>query len=248
MNLTVLGCAGTFPSASSGCSSYLLEHDGFRVMIDCGSGAVSALQRHGDLLDVDAVVLSHLHADHCLDLVAYAYARCYHPTRRPGALPVYAPRGAAERIARATESGRSAWLESIYEWRLLREGTFEVGPLRFEARRVAHPVECYGLRATAAGRTLAYSADTGPCEALVRTARGADLFLCEASFVETQENPPALHLTGRQAAQAAGAADVGSLLLTHLVAWYGEAQVLGEATNAYSGDLRLARSGLTYPV
>ena len=79
MRLTVLGCAGTFPGPLSGCSSYLVEQDGFRLLLDAGNGAVSALQRAADLLAVDAVLLSHLHADHCLDLVAYSYARRYHP-------------------------------------------------------------------------------------------------------------------------------------------------------------------------
>lgn len=248
MNLTVLGCAGTFPGPSSGCSAYLLEYDGFRMMIDCGYGAIGALQRHGGLLDLDAVVLSHLHADHCIDLVGYAYARCYHPTERPAPLPVYGPGGTSDRIAAAIESPRPPWLDAVYEWRDITAGSFSVGPFEIEARLMAHPIECYGLRVSAGGRTLAYSADTGPCDALVATARGADLFLCEASFVETMDNPPDVHLTGLQAGEAATIAETPSLLLTHLVSWHDEAQVLAEAKESFTGELRLARSGLTYPV
>ncbi len=100
MRLTVLGCAGTFPGPRSGCSSYLVEHDGFRLLLDAGNGAVGALQRHGGLLDLDAVLLSHLHADHCVDLVAYAYARIYPPAGPPPPLPVYGPGGTEERLVR----------------------------------------------------------------------------------------------------------------------------------------------------
>jgi ribonuclease BN (tRNA processing enzyme) len=248
VNLTILGCAGTFPGPGSGCSAYLVEHDGFRMMIDCGYGAVGALQRHGGLLDLDAVVLSHLHADHCIDLVGYAYARSYHPTESPPPLPVYGPPGTSDRIAAAIESIRPPWLDEVYHWREIVGEPFTVGPFAIEPRQMAHPIECYGLRITAGGRTLAYSADTGPCEALLETARDADLFLCEASFVETMDNPRDVHLTGLQAGQAATDAAVSSLLLTHLVAWHDEAQVLAEAKETFAGELRLARSGLTYPV
>ncbi|HVV30253.1 MAG TPA: MBL fold metallo-hydrolase [Mycobacteriales bacterium] len=248
MKLTVLGCAGTFPGAASGCSSYLLEHDGFRLMVDCGYGAVGALQRHGDLLDLDAVLLSHLHADHCVDLVGYAYARFYHPTAHPLPLPVWGPRGTEARIQKAMESSRTPWLNQVYDWRELTAGDHQIGPFHITAQQVAHPVECYGLRIEAGGRTLTYSADTGPCDVLVELARDADLFLCEASFVEHQDNPVGVHLTGAQAGRAAVDAGARSLLLTHLVAWHDEAVVLGEAKDVYPGELRLARCGVTYPV
>lgn len=252
MKLTVLGCAGTFPGPDSGCSSYLIEHDGFRLMLDCGYGAVGALQRHGGLLDLDAVVLSHLHADHCIDLVGYGYARHYHPRGMPPALPVYGPRGTAARIRAALGGGSLDWLDSVYDWRLLGAGSLEIGPYTLTAVRMAHPVECYGLRLEAGGACLAYSADTGPCAALTELARGADLFLCEASYHDGGDHPPALHLTGREAGLHATAAGVGTLLLTHLVSWddraNGEAGTLAEAAAAFAGDVALARAGISYPV
>ena len=247
MKLTVLGCAGTFPGANSGCSSYLVEHDGFRVMFDCGNGATSALQRHGGLLDLDAVVLSHLHADHCIDLLAYGYARYYRPAGPAPKLPVWGPRDARHRLGRAADSGPE-WLDKVYDWNTFAEGTFDIGPFSFGARLMAHPIECYGLRITAGDRTLAYSADTGPCDALVRIASECDLFLCEASFIEAQDNPADVHMTGRQAGQAATDAGVSSLLLTHLVAWHDENVVLAEARGSCAGDLQLARADASYPV
>ena len=87
MQLTVLGCAGTFPGPSSPCSGYLVEHDGYRLILDLGAGALGNLQRHCDLREIDAVYITHLHADHCIDLVAYFYARRYHPQGMPPILP-----------------------------------------------------------------------------------------------------------------------------------------------------------------
>lgn len=246
MKLTVLGCAGTFPTAESGCSSYVLEQDGFRLLIDCGWGAVSALQRHGWLYDLDAVLVSHLHADHCLDLAAFAYARNYHPTLSLPPLPVFGPQGTDGRIASALESRRPEWLDRVYDWHVYEGGPFEIGPYALHGRQTAHPIECYALRVSADGRTFAYSADSGPCQALIDTANGADLFACEASFVETVVNPPDVHMTGRQAGAVAVSAGAGTLLLTHLVAWNDEAQVLDEAAQSYDGALRIARPGAAY--
>jgi len=246
VKLTILGCAGTFPGATSGCSSYLVEHDGYRVMIDCGNGATGALQRYGGLLDLDAVVLSHLHPDHCIDLIAYAYARFYHPKGRPGPLPVWGPADTRRRLASVGDKADGDWLDQVYDWKSYGQERFEVGPFAVEARRTAHPIECYALRVGAGGKTLAYSADTGPCDSLVQTAAGSDLFLCEASFVETDSNPPAVHLTGRQAGQAATDAGVSSLVLTHLVSWHDENVVLAEAKETFAGDIELARSGAVY--
>lgn len=246
MKLTVLGCAGTFPGANSGCSSYLVEHDGYRVMVDCGNGATGALQRHGGLLDLDAVVISHLHPDHCIDLLAYAYARFYRPAGPPDRLPVWGPADIRNRLLRAADSDDTGWLDRVYGWQVYGAGRFEVGPLQLDARLMDHPIECYGLRIDGGGKTLAYSADTGPCDALVETATDVDLFLCEASFTEEKQNPAGVHLTGRQAGLAASAADAKSLLLTHLVAWNDENVVLGEAKEAFAGDIALARTDETY--
>jgi ribonuclease BN (tRNA processing enzyme) len=225
-----------------------VEQAGFRLMLDCGYGAVGALQRHGGLLDLDAAVITHLHADHCIDLVGYAYARQYHPTESPPRLAVYGPAGTRDRICLAVDSGRADWLDDVYDWRHLGGQPIRVGPFTITPWRTAHPIECYALRVEAGGRTLAYSADTGPCAALVEVARDADAFLCEASFVETQHNPPGIHLTGLQAGRAASDAGARQLLLTHLVPWHDEAQVLAEAKDGFAGPLALARDGVTYPV
>lgn len=115
--------------------------------------------------------------------------------------------------------------------------------------RVNHPVETYGVRLEHGGRVLAYSADTAPCEALDRLAFGADMFLCEASYLDGMQNPPDLHLTGREAGEAATKAGVGRLLLTHLVpAWGSEALTYDAAVSAYAGPVEIVRPGARYDV
>ncbi|AEV82066.1 beta-lactamase [Actinoplanes sp. SE50] len=246
MRLTVLGCAGSFPGPESACSAYLVEAEGFRLLIDFGSGALSALQRYSDMRAIDAILLTHLHCDHMLDACTYVVVRRYDPAGPLPALPVYAPLGAAERIA-AAYSADGEPVDDVYTFYGLQPGTFPIGPLTVTVDRVNHPVETYGVRIEHNGRVLAYSSDTAPCEALLRLAAGADLFLCEASYMDGVENPPDLHLTGGEAGEAATKADVARLLLTHLVpAWASEATIVEAAGAAYAGPVEVVRPGARY--
>ena len=249
MKLTIVGCAGTFPGPDSGCSSYLVEHDGFHLLVDAGNGSTGALQRSIGLLDLDAVMISHMHGDHFLDLVTYTYARRYHPDGQPPCLPVHGPSDVADHVASAFGRPVQDLLASVYEFHPA-EGNdrLEVGPFTIDRMRVNHPVETYAMRITAGGRTLAYSADSGVCDDLVKLARGADAFLCEASYLDGDDNPPDIHLTGREAGEHATRAEVGRLLLTHLVPWGDQARTLGEATAAFAGDVSVARTCAVYDV
>jgi ribonuclease BN (tRNA processing enzyme) len=246
MRLTVLGCAGSFPGPESACSAYLVEAEGFRLLIDFGSGSLTALQRYAGLHAVDAIMLTHLHCDHMLDACAYVVVRRYAPDGPLPALPVYAPAGAAERIS-AAYSADSEPVDDVYTFYGLQPGTFPIGPFAVTVDRVNHPIETYGVRLEHGGRVLTYSSDTAPCEALLRLAQGADLFLCEASYLDGADNPPDLHLTGGEAGEAATKADVGKLLLTHLVpAWGSEASTVEAAAAAYAGPVEIVRPGARY--
>ncbi|MBK5305772.1 MAG: MBL fold metallo-hydrolase [Frankiaceae bacterium] len=247
MQLTVLGCAGTFPGPDSPCSSYLVEHDGFRLVVDMGGGSLGQLQRHIGLLDIDAVYISHLHADHCIDLVAYSYARRYHPDGLPPRLPVYGPQGTCGRICGAFDSPPMDDLLDVFDFHEVPVGTMTIGPFEVTSALTNHPVECHGLRITAGGRSLAYSADTGRSDALVELARDADLFLCEASW-EHGDQPEGVHLSGREAGEHATRAGARSLLLTHLVAWCDAEAIRAEAKAAYDGELDVAQCGRTYDI
>ncbi|MEU8567977.1 MBL fold metallo-hydrolase [Streptomyces pathocidini] len=248
MKLTVVGCSGSFPSADSACSSYLVEADGFRLLIDLGNGALGELQRHCGLYDLDAIVLSHLHADHCIDMCGYFVARYYrHDGGRAAALPVYGPEGTEQRLTTAyddTPSEKS--MSEVFDFRTLKPGTFTIGPFTVHAERVAHPVEAYGFRIEHGGRALTYSGDTGACEALDRLADGADLFLCEASFTHGKEDVPDLHLNGREAAEYAVRGRVGQLVLTHIPPWTDPQINLRDAREVFPGPTELARTGAVY--
>jgi ribonuclease BN (tRNA processing enzyme) len=248
VRLTVLGCAGTFPGPQSPCSGYLVEHDGFRLVVDLGSGALGSLQQHVDLLDVDAVYVSHLHADHCIDLVAYSYARRYHPRGVPPRLPVYGPAGTADRICNAFEAPPRDGLLDVFDFREVPVGQQRIGPFDVRTARANHPVECHMLRLTAGGRSLTYSGDTGESPELVELAQGTDLLLCEASWTHSDANPPGIHLSGKEAGEHARKAEVGALLLTHLVAWADPEVVLAEAQAAFDGPVERAECGTTRDV
>jgi len=243
MRVTVIGCSGSFPGPDSPASCYLLEAEGFRLVLDLGNGALGVLQRYAELFGIDAICLSHLHADHCVDLGAYWVARQYTPEGPRPPIGVYGPRGTAERVAGFGGEDLAA-VQPRFAFSDLAPETFEVGPFRITADQMNHPVETYGFRIEQAGWRLAYSADTGESDALVRLAEGADLLLCEASFLDGPGNPPNLHLSARQAAEHAVRAGVGELVLTHLVPWHDRDRSLAEAAAVYRGPLSLATTGL----
>lgn len=246
MRVTVVGCAGSFPTATSAGSCYLVEHDDHRIVLDLGNGALGALQGYVDLdrEDVlDAVVLSHCHADHCVDVASLHVYRQYHPERTWPALPLIGPAEAPRRLAAVYGMPDPAPLARVFAMRSLADGPHAIGPFTIRSVPAAHPVEAYSLRVDADGRSLVFSGDTGPNPALGGLAAGADLALVEASFVG-EGNPPNLHMTGADAGRMAQSAGVGRLVLTHLVAWNDERQVLAEAQAHFSGPIEIARPGV----
>jgi len=244
MRLTVVGCAGSFPGPDSAASCYLLEADGFRLVIELGNGALGPLQKYAGLFGIDAICLSHLHADHCVDLYSYSIARMYSPAGPQPPIPVYAPAGACERIGLIHgPQGDETGLMKRFTFETLAPGTLEIGPFRVTTAHMNHPVETFGFRFSHGGRTIAYSGDTGETTELVPLANGADVFLCEAAFLEGPDLPPDLHLTAGQAAGYAGQAGSGQLLLTHLQPWNEAEQAFREAA-AFKGDLALASTGM----
>ncbi|MGH3359479.1 MAG: MBL fold metallo-hydrolase [Nocardioidaceae bacterium] len=253
MTMTVVGCAGSFPRPDSPASCYLLQapYEGrtYSVVMDLGNGALGPLQRYVDPTTVDAVVLSHLHADHCLDMCGYYVLRKYHPAGALPPIPVYGPSGTAEHLARAYDIRSPAGMTEQFGFGTWDPGTtLELGPFRVTPRRMAHPVEAYALRIEHEGHALVYSGDTGPTEALVELATGADALLCEASFVESADNPPGVHLTGAQAGDHAERAHAGRLLVTHIPAWTDAHTVAAEAKRAYGGPIDLVEPGDRYTI
>lgn len=248
MRVTVVGCSGSFPGPDSPASCYLVEADGFAMALDLGNGSLGALQRHIRPGDLDAVLVSHLHPDHCMDLLPLYVALTYDPHNRYGRLPVLAPDGAASHLAHAYGKAEEPGLAGCFDFRAWSVGPHEIGPFTVTVAPAAHPVETWVMRVEHDGSVLAYSADTGPCEALVELAADADLALFESSFEEGRDDaaPPGLHLTGRQAAEHASRAGVRRLVLTHLPPWNDPDASLAAAAAAFDGPLELARPGATY--
>lgn len=250
MKLTVIGMSGSYPGPDSAASCYLVEaeHEGrpFRLVVDLGNGALGPLQRFISLDEIDAILLSHLHADHCLDMCGLYVVRRYYNHGEVPRIPVYGPAGTSERLARAYDLPPQPGMTVEFDFREFPDRAFGVGPFTVTAHRVAHPVAAYALRIAAGEATIAYSGDSGPCSALEHAAEGADLFLCEASFLEGNENPPDLHLTGREAAEYATRAGAERLVLTHVPPVVDPQRVLDDAKPAFEGPIDLAAPGASY--
>lgn len=239
-----MGCSGSFPGPDSAASCYLLTAEGFRLLLDVGNGALGSVQKYADLGAIDAVCLSHLHSDHCLDMCSYHVVRTYHPSGQLPRIPVYGPAGTADRLGRAAGIDSARPMTEAFDFVTLTPGTLEIGPFTVTTEHMNHPVETFGFRLEHGGRAIAYSADTGPAASLVSLAAGADVLLCEASFADGPYLPADMHLTARQAAEHASRAGAGMLVLTHLVPWNSKERVLAEAASAYRGPLALAAPGL----
>lgn len=245
--LTVVGCSGSYPGPDSPASCYLLEaeHDGrtFRILLDLGNGSLGQLHRYVDPLSIDAVFLSHLHADHCLDMCGYYVMRKYHPTGAQPRIPVWGPEDTPGRLARAYDLPLEPGMTEEFDFHPHGDPV-RVGPFVVETSPVLHPVDAFALKVTVAGRTLVYSGDTGACTALTELARDADLLLCEASFRDGVDNPPDLHMTGSECGTTATDAGVARLVLTHIPPWHDPQAALTEARTTWSGPLDLAVAGM----
>jgi ribonuclease BN (tRNA processing enzyme) len=246
IRLTVLGSSGTYPAAGRACSGYLLEAaDGdrtTRVWVDTGPGTLSNLLRVAELPSLDAIWVSHLHVDHVGDLLAANYALRYgdfQPPPKP--VPVLGPTDWVSHVRPFLTTGESEPIDGTFEVHDLRDGeTVDLGPLRLEAVATVHSVETYAVRASAGGRTVAYSADSGPCDALGRLADQADLFICEAAWQEWSEGLPPIHLTPQLAGEWAAKARARRLLLTHLRPGSDPAVAAALAAETYGGPVGVA--------
>jgi ribonuclease BN (tRNA processing enzyme) len=247
VKLTVLGCSGSLPGPDSPAAGYLVEAEGYRVVLDLGNGALGALQRHVRPRDVDTVVLSHLHADHCLDMTSLLVALRFGPDRRATPMRVIGPAHTARRIAAAWDADApDIGLSELFDFATPAAG--ELGPFQVSFARMNHPVPTFAIRLSVGGRTLVYSGDTGECDELVSLARDADTLLCEATFAPQDPYVPNLHLTGAQAGQHAARAGVGRLVVTHVPPWSDRAVAAAEAASHFDGIVDAAQPGAAFMI
>ncbi|MFE3162344.1 MBL fold metallo-hydrolase [Streptomyces sp. NPDC059224] len=216
LSLTVLGTASPHPRPGRPCSGCLLRGGGAQVWVDAGTGTFAELQRHTDPARLTAIWISHLHADHCADLLAAASAYAFGGMTPAAPIPVYAPQACAQRPAGFLGRPDLGFLDGVLDFRPLYDGHMvQHWNLRLAARAVAHDAEAYGLRAGCQGSVPAYSGDSGPGDAPTGPAARADVFLCEADLDEHREGER-VHLTSEDAGRIARDAGVRELLVTHV--------------------------------
>jgi len=234
LSLTVLGCCGSYPGPGGACSGYLVRSAGTTLWLDAGSGTLANLQRHVGLFDVDAVVLSHEHPDHWSDLEGFAVA-CAHVVGRSG-VPVFAPAGLRRHVQHDPDG--------VLVWHEVSSGsTVACKGLTLRFSRTDHPPETLAVRVDGGGRSLGYSADTGPAWSLEALGPGLDLALCEATFLADREGT-AGHLSGRQAGRSARAAGVPRLMVTHVWPTVAVPDVVEEAAEALGRPVEAAATGV----
>ncbi len=248
MELTVLGAAGTWPGPGDVNCGYLVSHEGTHIWLDAGTGTFAELQRYIAVDEIAALVVSHGHPDHFVDVIPAFYARHYGGLGPPG-LPFYSPEGFTDLMSLlVSEAGRDV-MSQAFAFNVVKDGDrFDVGPLSILVREMAHVGgPAMGFRIEAGGASLAYTGDSGPCDAVVEMARGVDVFLAEATYQESSSMYP-FHMSAVQAAEASREAGVGRLILTHLTPPLDPAISRDEAMAVYEGPVDVAVRGMVVEV
>lgn len=261
MQLTVLGCRSGMPAGGSPSSGYLVDTGRSRLLLDCGPGIATALSAVDGPLD--GVVITHLHIDHCYDLLPLGKSLLKPMLRFPGApefggecrpVPLLVPAGAKELFTRWSQLFPIASMpvlnrafEVAFDVREYEPGElFEFGDCAVELHELVHSAPNCGIRVTDGERTLAYTGDTGMTDALVKLAADADVFLCEATL-RASDTTGHGHLSAAEAGRVAAEAGVGELVLTHFASTEPEwlDGLLTDARAEFDGPIRLAEAGQT---
>lgn len=249
MKVTVLGSSGTYPAPDRPASGFLVTGGDTKIWCDAGPGTYVELARRMDPAELSAVVVSHQHMDHCLDVLTAFQALRYRPDPRYG-LRLFGPAAALHRLyGFVTDASADHFLE-VFDMQPVDDGDrVEVGGFEISFRRTEHSVPTVASRWTYEGKTLAFSADTGLGGAWCEVARDADLFLCEASYIGArQEDAYPYHLTAGEAGEIAAAAGANQLVLTHLRPVDDQMQTSSEAEATFGKPVLLATPGAEFEV
>ena len=263
MRITVLGKSPSWQDAGGACSGYLIEHGDANVLLDCGNGVFGKLRERIDYVEVDAVLVSHLHADHFLDLIPFSYALTYAPkqqpvpvhtwpgTDRPARPRLIAPSGARQVFRRVVGAwGNDDLIESAFELEEYESGgTVTVEGLQVGFMPVPHFIDTFAVTITAEGSgTFVYSADTRPGDEIVDAARDADLLLIEATLPRPERTGIRGHLTPEEAGEHAKRAGVRRVVITHISDELGDEWAREEASRGFGAPVEVAREGAVYEV
>ena len=256
MHLTVLGSGAACPPAGGVCSGYLLEDRGVRVLLDCGHGVAAALLERRPDADIDHIIISHMHADHFIDVLPLRFRLTRDMAGlRERRVRLHLPPGGRATFAEVLSAVcfPPDFLENTFtveEYAAGRSLTLDDGlseGLTAHFVEGLHYVPGYAVRIEGS-RSLVYSGDTAPSEAVAALARGADLMLCEATLDEPEDGPVRGHLTALQAVELARGAGVGRLVLTHF--WFDSDReaIHAQAQAAFAGSVAAAYDGMTIEV
>jgi ribonuclease BN (tRNA processing enzyme) len=252
VRITVLGKSPAWQDAGGACSGYLVEAGDRCLLLDCGNGVFGKLRAARDFTQVCAVVISHLHADHFIDLVPYAYALAYsHQARAAGSRPaLYAPPGARETFRRITGAWQAEELIEdafdLHEYDPAAELALDPMQLRFH--EVPHFIRTHAVQVREGGSSFTYGADCRPNEAIVAFARDTDLLMLEATLEQPEEAGCRGHLTPAEAGEHAQRSGARRLVLTHMSGDHDLAWARAEAVRTFGGPVELAHEGAVYDV
>jgi ribonuclease BN (tRNA processing enzyme) len=258
IRITVLGGAAACPNPGQGCSAYLLETDGQRLLLDCGPDTLATLQEHTGIDELSSIMISHLHADHTLDLVPLRYGLKYMPGLARRSVPLWLPPGGRaflNRLASALASGgelAEGFFEEVFQIaEYVPDQPLQLGELTIRFHPTRHYIPCWACRIETAGRAIVYLADTGPFPELISFAEKADLVICEGTHRDEPAGIPIEHrghLTAREAGALAAATGAGRLLLTHLWATLGVEALRRDAEDTFGQPVDVAAPGLVIEV
>ena len=238
MKLTVIGCWGGYPAPGEATSAYLIEKDDFSLLVDAGSGSLAQLQHYKNVMEIDAIILSHYHQDHIADIgvMQYAWLTQSYVNETDEILPIYGHIEDEEGFSKLTHD----FTEGIaYD----PDKTLEIGPFSISFLKTKHPVPCYGMKISDGETTIVYTADTSYKKEWIKFSEQADLLIIDCNFYAKQDGSKAGHMTSKEGGSIAKEANVKHLLLSHLPQ-YGElSQLKKEAGEEFNGKIDLAHSG-----
>ncbi|MBD8067622.1 MBL fold metallo-hydrolase [Bacillus sp. PS06] len=242
MKVTVIGYWGGYPGVNEATSGYLFEHDGFKLLVDCGSGVLAQLQNYIKISELDAVILTHYHHDHVADIGPLQYARL---------ISSYLDETTEELLIYGHQEDGEAFSNLTYK-KVTRAEAYDpdqhlkVGPFSIAFMKTSHPAVCYALRIEAGGAAIVFTADSSYITDFIPFSRNADLLICETNLYAEQDGSKMGHMTSKEAGIIAKEARVKNLLLTHLPHYGNHMILLKQARETFQGNISLAKSGWTF--